>query len=1026
MKIPDQLIAKLSEDPENELWGIVQANVNKFTKWFEDRPAIFFPEYTDHGIKHITAVCQSMTSLITEESWSIITPEDGAAIALSALLHDCAMHLKEEGFQALLESEYKAKQKIAVPQLHWKDLWHAYEREVARFSTKQCKELFNSEAPPPKLDIDNRGQWTDDQKLMIGEFLRRHHADIAYFFTLHGIPGPDGKRLQLTGFDSEFAELVGFIARSHNYPLRQSVDILTKNRKDNLQKHCNVHVPYVMGLLRIADYIQIGAGRAPKVVFDWRSLSSPRSQQEWLNHDAIKDYDIKTYPGDPETLWVHAEPDNVKTFLSLQTLLSNIQKELDATWASWGEAYGILPDFKPLGMTYRRIRSNIDDTEEFQAKSDINYVPVHAKFIASDGDLLKLLVGPLYGERPEYGVRELIQNAVDACLERDNYLKHNADCKPDFVLLDSDAETEVLVTLEEDEDGSATLCIEDRGIGMTAEIIQKYFLTVGVSFRSSAEWQEMHAGDGKSEVSRTGRFGIGLLAAFMLGDNIQVTTRHISSPEDKGIEFNCRLSDPVISMSWTNRMVGTKITIKIDEFIFSTLLSIDHYGDYEIGRLWDWYVGTKPKVERRLKLHSPERLKQLPELQYGIFKVLTPQFRMPLHEQTPPTKWRKVPIADFSDVVWSWEHPPLVCNGFLITEPTPFRLRWFPYMLWQSSSRNVNECPYGIPIKCPSLLLEDPDAKLPINLQRTQLTRTNIKSFNPNLCEAVCRDILAYFLLNVPGSLKGSWEYLSTNLHYFKESKDKRHPGFSGISGGALSGFNDFSHDWFIWNKEGFLLLEPGLLQLNNIENIFFLYKHKNNHEFIQIEDAILVNSNMYYTYQYSAQRIDNGELVEITAKPWSEVLLDLPITSAHQFQNIFDEYFSSFTGFSVNERGLLVNDNFIKKAAEILGADLPFKKIGEADTLFYWASNGVLGVQTEYLESLQKITTDGLVGFWKIDPTTVPPIPLSPLATLWKKIIGDRPIPFDLDTRHNELKFAYKELEPEITYWQRYDTERQ
>ncbi len=44
-----------------------------------------------------------------------------------------------------------------------------------------------------------------------------------------------------------------------------------------------------------------------------------------------------------------------------------------------------------------------------------------AAFRAADADLLKLLIEPLYGNRFEIGLRELIQNSVDAVRELIQY-----------------------------------------------------------------------------------------------------------------------------------------------------------------------------------------------------------------------------------------------------------------------------------------------------------------------------------------------------------------------------------------------------------------------------------------------------------------------------------------------------------------------------------------------------------------------------------------------------------------------------
>jgi molecular chaperone HtpG len=102
------------------------------------------------------------------------------------------------------------------------------------------------------------------------------------------------------------------------------------------------------------------------------------------------------------------------TFVRLKKLLRGIQAELDASWAVLGEIYGRY-GLESLGLKLRRVRSNIDDESQF-AKT-VPYLPCEAAFDAQGPELLKLLIKPLYGDHPEIGVWELMQNAVDACRE---------------------------------------------------------------------------------------------------------------------------------------------------------------------------------------------------------------------------------------------------------------------------------------------------------------------------------------------------------------------------------------------------------------------------------------------------------------------------------------------------------------------------------------------------------------------------------------------------------------------------------
>ncbi len=153
-------------------------------------------------------------------------------------------------------------------------------------------------------------------------------------------------------------------------------------------------------------------------------LRSPVSQGEWEMHQAIKDINWTVYP---ETIFIHAEPPNAKTYLRIQRLLAQIQLELDSSWTVMSEAYYAEESLRELGLKIRRIRSNLDETEEFAKK--VEYIPCQASFEVTDTDLLKLLIGPLYGENPGIGIRELMQNSIDAVREVREYLKKHPELK---------------------------------------------------------------------------------------------------------------------------------------------------------------------------------------------------------------------------------------------------------------------------------------------------------------------------------------------------------------------------------------------------------------------------------------------------------------------------------------------------------------------------------------------------------------------------------------------------------------------
>lgn len=1001
MKIPPKLLDKLKG---TELYDSVKDTVSDFTNWFKFSGTIFFREYTDHGNDHITEVCRSMTRLITPASWEHISPEDCAAIVLSALLHDCAMHLTEDGFLELLENKNTVSPLTGAPAPDWHELWLDYKRECKRWDAHKWEEVTGLKDPVSELP-DNYVRWTSQHHRWIGEFVRRHHADIAYYIARYGLPGRNKERLQLERIDKNLADIVGFIARSHNYPMRESVDLLEKSRKKKQLTESQIHILYIMGLLRVADYLEIKPNRAPKVVtLRCRTLRSPLSEQEWLNHQAV--HGIKIHVRDREALAVKAKPDDVTTYLRLKTLLGNIQKELDETWATWGEVYSRDEKLKNLGILYRRIRSNMDDVKEF-GKS-VNYIPTHAKFRASDGELLKLLVGPLYSDKPQYGVRELIQNAVDACLEYDNYIA-NKNLTADRSHLANKAD--VLVTLEEKDDGSDWLIIEDRGIGMTDEIIQKYFLTAGASYRSSDEWKELH----ESRVLRTGRFGVGLLAAFLLGNEIEVTTRHINTSNNRGIRFLCNLTISEIEMEWANCEIGTKIQIKLNDRILDQLIGRGDSNEMS-EQSWDWYTADYPKVIRRVKLKNTEDLRMSPKPKTGDYFELVQRHNFPKENASLPIEWRRLDQKIFKDIQWSWKAPNLACNSFIVGECTSRGIEGETIKLWEPQKKILDSKSYGTGLLSPSLNIYDSDGNLALDLIRSRVRQDYEVSMMASLLSAVCRDILAFLLIRTPTSLKLTWEPLIDMINYkYGYNAKKRtflHP--------ALNISNN--HHAFMWNCQGLMLSEPSIIQETSIQVLAHVLTLKRGSFIDALNWPSVFSPNLFGTFHRGHSIIDNPGQPHML-KSWVEALLhESPVENATKAdgENITANYFSPFLPFKLEGQAVLLSREFVGHGLDKILNGLSCYSVTEVTNLYSGNSDLESWLDINSLKSFDKIGLNYAIGFWKITPNPRMKVSPSPLAQVWKDIIGQPLIPFDLETRKRELAHAYEELATEIACWEK------
>lgn len=389
----------------------------------------FFPDYTDHGLDHVRKTLQTADALILEVSRPYLTPADAAVLSIAVVLHDLGMHLTEGGFMSLIQQGNSLVQDPLVPELDarsWPQLWEDFIGEAKRFSGRTLNRLFGDTEPVRRPPTDPEKLTRRDRKL-IGEFLRRHHARLAHEIGVAGFPG-SARRLPIISshLPPEMCDLAGLVARSHGLAVRSCLGYLGRNF--HLCEYRGVHAVYLMVLLRVADYLQVQAERAPAERLWINDIKSPVSFGEWMAHRAIRNI---TFEGpDPEALEIKATPDNLRTFLRLQGLLKGLQVELDLSWAVLGEIYGRHETLSHLGLELRRIRSNLDDLETFSRS--VNFLPLRAKFDTADAELLSLLVKPLYGDNVNFGVRELVQNAVDACRELADVCEHGCGQRPEL------------------------------------------------------------------------------------------------------------------------------------------------------------------------------------------------------------------------------------------------------------------------------------------------------------------------------------------------------------------------------------------------------------------------------------------------------------------------------------------------------------------------------------------------------------------------------------------------------------------
>lgn len=769
--LPPFLRDTLSQD--QALAATVGVVLEKYKRIMSVSLLPFFPGYTDHGYSHVISVLQSVEWLVGKED-NPITSSDVAVLAIAAVLHDIALHITEDGFVSLIRPAAPVELITGLGDKEWGELWRAYISEAKRWDSRKRVLLFGRDVPikdPPEDTQD----FSEVDQLLIGEFIRRYHPRIAHETARFGFPAPGGRVAAIENVDPVLLDLAGLVARSHGMSLRATMPYLQKHA--DVRDYRGLHAVYVMVLLRIADFLQIERSRAPKEVLEIRNIRSPISRGEWRLHGTIDN--VNATHEDNEAIFVKATPGEAATFLRVRGLLRDIQNELDTSWAVLGEVYGRMPPLHRLKMVLRRVRSNLDDEDEFERT--ISYVPREAVIKSAGADLLKLLIAPLYGDRPDIGVRELIQNGVDAVRELD-------DLDPTRARFRSKRNPDVLVELVR-EAGNAWLVVSDEGVGMSADTICNFFLNAGATFRLSDEWKRLHMTDsGHSKVLRSGRFGIGVLAAFILGDEIHVETRYVFAREPTGFQFSASITDDTINIQKVPAKNGTRIRVRLNESSAAAFEdALQHKrGSERKHRFSDWYCFSRPNV------------------QYVGFdgKKIGTRWRIPSPDEPLPAEWRRMHLPELLyQVDWTYSQAPgLVVNGILVQEaPMGGWLKISPEMVFRR----------------PNLSIVDPDAQLPLSIRRDALT-TDELPFAEALRDDVICDYITHSLLTAPAMpvTEGGdpdW-YLGETYRGFSEEL-------------AISFTNIAPNHFGRWlsASEGVCPFEPWFLRRLNLESLLIL-----------------------------------------------------------------------------------------------------------------------------------------------------------------------------------------------------------
>lgn len=689
IQIPKRLNEKLCTDPS---WSSKVSNVINNIKDLLITTPTFFPEYTNHGIIHVNHVLDISDKLIPDITLKNLSPKALGIYLISAMLHDIGMFINYDEFKKLIDNTGSYTKVSPLDNKTLKEHWEAYLSELRRFSGKTLVRKFGTtdikftELPP-------HSKMNSTDVLVIGEFIRRHHHSISQYVILHGLKGND--LLKNTGIESDdlYRKIIGITARSHGMNVRDTEAYLERNFTDARRPN-DIAIYYLMCVLRLADYLDAGEERASHIIESMFVKHSETSKKEYSWNQCIR-YEDYGWNGSEELLNIEAQPNNPEQFINVEKWLNSVQNELDLCWAIIGENYGLNEQL----LTIRRINSNIlkkSSIEEYERKFYTKPVSLSA-----NPDILKHLIKPLYGDNPSYGVRELIQNATDACKER----KERSRNYDGDVIVSLDTENKVLT-------------VKDNGVGMSIDTIVNYYLSTGSTYRNSDEWAKSYSDSrGRSKVTRNGKFGVGVLATFLLGESATITTRHVD--DELGWSFSIQLNQDNIEIKRTEADIGTTVSVELSSMAVDKLMN----NDPDFCPSWDeWYFDDSPKVSYYLNNEV-------------------------LDNVVPDTiTWHTLKQKEYKNYRWgygSYYEPDCVCNGIVIPKKHFFNF----------------EGKYRFQVRAPKLRIEDTEGRLPVNLSRSELFEIPCQE---ELYAECCKFILA--------------KVLTANIKHINESVGWRMP----------------------------------------------------------------------------------------------------------------------------------------------------------------------------------------------------------------------------------------------------------
>ena len=429
-----------------------------------------------------------------------------------------------------------------------------------------------------------------------------------------------------------------------------------------------------------------------------------------------------------------------------------------------------------------------------------NIFPVIKKFLYSDHEIF---------------LREIVSNAVDATQKLKTY-----SSKGDFKGEMGDLTIRIAVNKD-----AKTITISDRGIGMTAEEIDKYINQI--AFSGANDFLEKYKNDANAII---GHFGLGFYSSFMVADKVEIITK--SYREDaKAVKWSCDGS-PAFEIDECDKAErGTDIVLHVSEdckeFLENSKINelLQKYCRFlpvpvAFGKKTEWKDGKQVETEEDnivndtnpLWMQTPSTLKD--EDYKSFYRKLYPMGDDPLFwiHLNVDFPFHLTGILYFPKIKNNIEihrnKIQLYCNQVFVTDEVENIVPEFLTLL------------HGV--------IDSPD--IPLNVSRSYLqSDSNVKKISTYITKKVCDRLLSIFK-NDRKEYEEKWDNLKLFIHYGMLSE----PDFYDKAS-KFSLLKNVEGKYFTYEEYRELIKEN---QTDKEGNLIYLYANNTEEQFSYIEAA--------------------------------------------------------------------------------------------------------------------------------------------------------------------------------------------